>query len=77
MGKWGGVTNGKVLAFSGVGVRLPISGPAGADVCGVLEIIMAISSTYLTPLRYTCSYESQYMPSLLVDYGIPYCSKDQ
>ncbi len=28
----GGVTNGKVLAFGGVEVQLPISGPAGADV---------------------------------------------
>ncbi len=28
----GGVTNGKVPAFGGVEVQLPISGPAGADV---------------------------------------------
>ncbi len=28
----GGVTNGKVLAFGGVEVQLPIFGPAGADV---------------------------------------------
>ncbi len=28
----GGVTNGKVLAFGGVVVQPPISGPAGADV---------------------------------------------
>ncbi len=27
-----GTTNGKVLAFGGVEVQLPISGPAGADV---------------------------------------------
>ncbi len=39
----GGVINGKVLAFGGVEVQLPISGPAGADVKGVLENIMAIS----------------------------------
>ncbi len=39
----GGVTNGKVLAFGGVEVQLPISGPAGADVKGVLDNIMAIS----------------------------------
>ncbi len=37
------VTNGKVLVFGGVEVQLPISGPAGADVKGVLENIMAIS----------------------------------
>ncbi len=28
----GGVTNGKMLAFGGVEVQLPISGPVGADV---------------------------------------------
>ncbi len=28
----GGITNGKVLAFGGVEVQLPISGPVGADV---------------------------------------------
>ncbi len=28
----GGVTNGKVLAFGGVVVQLPISGQTGADV---------------------------------------------
>ncbi len=28
----GGITNGKVLAFGGVEVQLPISGPAGTDV---------------------------------------------
>ncbi len=33
----GGVTNGKVLAFGGVEVQLPICGPAGAAVKGVLE----------------------------------------
>ncbi len=27
-----GVTNGKVLAFGGVEIQLPIFGPAGADV---------------------------------------------
>ncbi len=37
------VTNGKVLVFGGVEVQLPISEPAGADVKGVLENIMAIS----------------------------------
>ncbi len=30
--KVGGFTNGKKLAFCGVEVQLPISGPAGADV---------------------------------------------
>ncbi len=39
----GGVTNGKVLAFDGVEVQLPISRPAGADGKGVVENIMAIS----------------------------------
>ncbi len=39
----GGVTNGKVLAFGGVEVQLPIVGPAGAAVKGVLENIMAVS----------------------------------
>ncbi len=39
----GGVTNGKVLAFDGVEVQLPISGPAGADGKAVVENIMAIS----------------------------------
>ncbi len=43
MAKWGGVTNGKVLAFGGVGVQLPIFGPAGAAVKGVLENIVAVS----------------------------------
>ncbi len=38
-----GVINGKVLVFGGVEVRLSISGPAGTDVKGVLENIMAIS----------------------------------
>ncbi len=38
-----GIINGKMLAFGGVEVQLPISGPAGADVLGVLENIMAIS----------------------------------
>ncbi len=28
----GGITNGKVLAFGGVEVQLPIPGPAGADI---------------------------------------------
>ncbi len=28
----GGVTNGNILAFGGVGLQLPIFGPAGADV---------------------------------------------
>ncbi len=40
---WWGATNGKVLAFGGVEVQLSISGPAGADVYGVLENIMAAS----------------------------------
>ncbi len=39
----GGVTNGKVLAFSGVEVQVPIPGPAGTGVSGVLENIMAVS----------------------------------
>ncbi len=30
----GGITNGKVLAFRGVEVQLPILGPAGAEVFG-------------------------------------------
>ncbi len=38
-----GVTSGKVLAFGGVEVQLPIFGPAGAGVKGVLENIMAVS----------------------------------
>ncbi len=37
-----GITNGNVLAFGGVEVQLPIFGPAGADVKGVLRNIMAI-----------------------------------
>ncbi len=40
-----GVTNGKVVAFGGVEVQLPICGPAGADIQGVLENIIAISHT--------------------------------
>ncbi len=39
----GGVTDGKVLAFGGVEVQLPIFGLAGADVKGALDNIMAIS----------------------------------
>ncbi len=39
----GGVTNGRVLPFGGVEVQLPIFGPAGAAVKGVLENIMAVS----------------------------------
>ncbi len=39
----GVVTNGNVLAFGGVVVQLPTSGPAGGDVLGVLENILAIS----------------------------------
>ncbi len=42
-GEMVGVTNGKVLAFGAVEVQLPTSGPAGADVKGVLENIMAVS----------------------------------
>ncbi len=38
-----GATSGKVLAFGGVEVQLPIFGPAGADVKGVLENMMAVS----------------------------------
>ncbi len=38
----GGITIGKVLAFGGVEVLLRISRPAGADVLGILENIMAI-----------------------------------
>ncbi len=43
----GGITNGKVLAFGGIEVQLPIFEPAGADVSGVLENILAAMS--LTP----------------------------
>ncbi len=39
----GGVTDGKVLAFGGVEIQLPIFGPACAAVLGVLENIMAVS----------------------------------
>ncbi len=39
----GGVTDGKVLAFGGVEVQFPISGPASAAVKGVLENVMAVS----------------------------------
>ncbi len=39
----GGVTNGKVLAFGGVEVQLPIFGQDSAAVKGVLENIMAVS----------------------------------
>ncbi len=39
----GGVTNGKVLAFGGVEVQLPLFGPDSAAVKGVLENIMAVS----------------------------------
>ncbi len=39
----GGVTDGKVLAFGGVEVQLPIFGPDDAAVMGVLENIMAVS----------------------------------
>ncbi len=39
----GGVTDGKVLAFGGVEVQLPILGPASTAVKGVLENIMAVS----------------------------------
>ncbi len=39
-----GVTNGKVLAFGAIEVQLPIFGPAGADVSGVLENILAAMS---------------------------------
>ncbi len=42
MTKWGGITNGNVLPFGEVEVQLPIFGPAGTDVKGVLENIMAI-----------------------------------
>ncbi len=38
-----GVSNGKVLAFGGVEVQLPIFGPPSAAVQGVLENIMAVS----------------------------------
>ncbi len=40
----GGVTNGKVLAFGGVEIQLPIFGPAVADVDGILESIIAVSA---------------------------------
>ncbi len=39
----GGITHDKVLTFGGIVVLLPISGPAGADVTGGSENIMAIS----------------------------------
>ncbi len=39
----GRVTNGKVLAFGGVEVQLPIFGPDSAAVKGVLENIIAVS----------------------------------
>ncbi len=39
----GRVTDGKVLAFGGVEVQLPIFGPDSAAVKGVLENIMAVS----------------------------------
>ncbi len=39
----GGGTDGKVLAFGGVEVQLPIFGPASAAVEGVLESIIAVS----------------------------------
>ncbi len=39
----GGVTDGKVLAFGGVEVQLPIFGPASTAVKGVLGNIMAVS----------------------------------
>ncbi len=42
----GGVNNGKVLAFGGVEVQLPIFGPAGAVVKGVLANTMAVSGGY-------------------------------
>ncbi len=38
-----GVTNGKVLVFGGLEVKVPIFGPAGTVVKGVLENIMAVS----------------------------------
>ncbi len=41
--KMGGVTDGKVLAFGGDEVQLPIFGPDSAAVKGVLENIMAVS----------------------------------
>ncbi len=39
----GGVTNGKVLAFGGVEVQLPVFGPDSAAVKGVLENIIVVS----------------------------------
>ncbi len=39
----GEITIGKVLAFGGVEVQLPIFGPDSAAVKGVLENIMAVS----------------------------------
>ncbi len=41
--KMGGVTNWKVLAFGWVEVYLPILGPTGSDVKGVLEGFMAVT----------------------------------
>ncbi len=39
----GGVTDGKVLAFGGIEVQLPIFEPDTAAVKGILENIMAVS----------------------------------
>ncbi len=39
----GGVTNWTVLAFGWIEVYLPILGPTGSDVKGVLEGIMAVT----------------------------------
>ncbi len=40
-----GVTSGKVFAFGGVEVQLPIFGPTGAGVKGVLENTMAVTGS--------------------------------
>ncbi len=42
-GEMDGVTNGKVLAFGGAEVQVPIFGPASTDVQVVLENIMAVT----------------------------------
>ncbi len=39
----GGVTNRKVLSLSGVEVQLPMFGPAGTDVKGISENIIAVT----------------------------------
>ncbi len=48
----GGVTDGKMLAFGGVGVQLPIFGPDSAAVKGVLnEVTFFLMKTYVNIVR--------------------------